>query len=294
MPTLKKDAPDDKMQQQLNELRDFIAVHDDIQVLLDHSASWADSRTESEQRSRRDAWRVAFGLGGLTLIAFAIAGGAIRTSLQPAPPPQILVVDRATGKAEPLVSLAVFQATPEDVTIRRCVTTFMRARENYSFDTAEENYRDAAAFMDAPMQAQWGAYWDTSNPKSPMNTFKKDGKVRIELGSITLNRNAAGVATSVRAGFTRTIKRNDQLVGPVTSWIATIPFHWVNAPTQERERRVNDLGWEATGYDVDADIGASASALPPPSMPQQQAASAQAPVLALVAPPANRVPGDAR
>jgi type IV secretion system protein VirB8 len=287
MPKLNKEP--DSMRAQISALNEFIGAHNDMQTLLDNSAAWADGRTLAEQTSRRNAWRVACGLGGLTLIAFIVAGSAIRTSMQPAPPPQILVVDRMSGKVEPLISLAAFQAAPEDVTIRRCVATFMRARENYSLDTAEENYRDAAAFMDAPLQGQWGAYWDTSNPKSPMNTYKKDGKVHIEIGAITINRSAAGVATSVRASFTRTVKRNDQLVGPVTSWIATIPFHWVNAPTSERDRRVNDLGWEVTGYDVDADIGATAGAPSAPAAPAPQKPAV--PALALTAP---QIDGGAR
>ncbi len=250
----------ESLQAQICALNEFIGAQRELQTLFDNSAAWADSRMSAEQSSRRNAWRVACGMGALTLIAFIGAGSAMRASVRPAPPPEILVVDRLSGKVEPLISLAAYQAAPQDVSIRRCVATFMRARENYSFDTAEENYRDAAAFMSAPLAAQWVAYWDTSNPLSPLNTYKKEGKVRIEIGAITINRSAAGVATSVRASFTRTVKRNDQVLGTPTAWIATIAFHWVDVPTPERERRVNDLGWQVTGYDVDADIGAAAGA----------------------------------
>lgn len=270
------DVPDG-LQRQLSALRALIEGHKDIQKLLDAAADAADSKIDAEQRARRNAWRVTCGAAGLTLVAFAIAGTAIATSMQPTPPPQILVVERATGKVEPLVSLAAWQAAPQDVSIKRLVATYLRARENYTFDTAEDNYRDAAAFMDAAQRTQWVMLWDTTNPRSPVNTYKKDGKVRIEIGAMTIMRNSAGVATGVRASFTRTIRRNDQLAGPVTGWIVTIPFRWTNVPTSERDRRVNDLGLAPTDYIVDADLGnvttAAAAAVAPSAAPAALALS---------------------
>ena len=294
MPEANKETPDDKLQQQLNDLRQFIEAHDDIQVLLENSASWADSEAEGKEKSRIIAWRVTFGAGAFGLLSLVVALAAVGTAFRPAPPPEILRVDRTTGATERLISLKEFQQTPEDATIRRNVATFMRARVNYSYDTAEDNYYDAAAFMTPQLQQQWGAYWDTANLKSPLNYYKKDGKARIELGAITINRNSDGVATSVRAGFTRTIKRNDQLVGPPTSWIATIPFHWVNAPTKERDRRVNDLGFEVTDYQVDADIGASANTSLLTPSPQQPAPFSLAALAAPQIPAHVAKPGSAQ
>jgi type IV secretion system protein VirB8 len=258
----------------LNELRRFIETHDDIQLLLEHSSAESDRQTEREERSRRTAWRVAAGASALTVAAFAIAAGAIHTSMQPAPPPQVLVVDKSTGSTSPLVSLAAYQLAPEEATIRRSVAAFLRARENYTFDTAEDNYYDAAAFMSPQLRTQWASYWDTANPASPMNVYKKDGKVRIQLGAITILRNGLGAATGVRVSFTSRISRADQPAGEPANWIATIPFRWVNLPTDERSRRVNDLGMEITDYIKDPDLGAIQPAPrqldAPPSAPPHQ------------------------
>lgn len=240
----------------LNELRRFIETHDDIQLLLEHAAAESDRQADAEQRSRRTAWRVAAGACALTVVAFAIAAGAIHTSMRPAPPPEVLVVDKSTGATSPLVSLAAYQLTPEEATIRRSVATFLRARESYTFDTAEDNYYDAAAFMSPQLRAQWASYWDTANQASPMNVYKKDGKVRIQIGAITILRNGLGVATGVRASFTSRVSRADQPAGEPANWIATIPFRWVNVPADERSRRVNDLGMEITDYIKDPDLGA--------------------------------------
>lgn len=272
------------MQRDIDAIRAIVEHNDDIQVLLANSTTWGDGRTEAEQRSRRTAWRVAFGMGGITLIALGIAAGAIQTSLQPAPTPEVLVLDRATGKTEPLVSLTEIQKTPEEATIRRDITTFVRARENYSFDMVEQNYRDAAAFMSPQLQAQWAAFWDTNNPATPLAIYKKDGKVRVDIGAITINRNTDNVATSVRVNFTKTIKRGDQLVGPVTAWIATIPFHYANVSTTEAERRINPLGIVFPDYQTDIDVGAAIGAAPIYPPPAQPVTATATQAMALSAP----------
>ena len=278
---MKNSAKEEELQHRLHALKKQIDAQPELQTLLDNSASWAAGKSSSEQKSRRTAWRVASGFGALTLCAFGIAASAIVTSMQPAAPPQILVVDKSTGRVEPLVSLAAWQATSDDVAIKRLVATFLRARENYSFDTAKDNYLDAAAFMNAAQKAQWVAAWDTANPTSPPNVLKKDGKIRIDIGAMTILRNTNNVATGVRASFTRTVKRNDQLAGPVTAWIATIPFHWTNVPTAERDRRVNDLGMELGDYIVDADLTNMATA------PVAPAAAPKAPSMGLILPVAG-------
>jgi len=270
----------------LNELRRFIETHDDIQLLLEYSAAESDRQTEAEQRSRKTAWRVAACASALTVIAFAIAAGAIHTSMRPAPPPEVLVVDKSTGATGPLVSLAAYQLTPEDATIRRSIATFLRAREGYTFDTAEDNYYDAAAFMNPQLRAQWASYWDTANSASPMNVYKKDGKVRIQIGAITILRNGLGAATGVRVSFSSRTIRGDQPVGEPANWIATIPFRWVNVATDERSRRVNDLGMEITDYIRDPDLGAAPPASRQPDAPLPAPARQGRP-MALTAPVAT-------
>jgi len=270
----------------LNELRRFIETHEDIQLLLEHSAAESDRQTDAEQRSRKTAWRVAGCACALTVVAFGVAAGAIYTSMQPAPSPEVLVVDKSTGATSPLVSLAAYQLTPEDAAIRRSIATFLRARESYTFDTAEDNYYDAAAFMNPQLRSQWASYWDTANPASPMNVYKKDGKVRIQIGAITILRNGLGAATGVRVSFSSRTVRADQPVGEPTNWIATIPFHWVNVATDERSRRVNDLGMEITDYIRDPDLGAAPPANHQPDAPLPAPARQGRP-MALTAPVAT-------
>ena len=261
--------PTDKNQGDLDSLRNTVDAHDDVKTFLANSASWADTQAEQSEKSKRTAWRVTAGMGALTALSLAATITTIVLSHRPAPPPQVLIADKSTGAVERLVSLSDFQETADEATIKRSITAFMRARESYTYDSAEQNYWDAAALMSPQLQAQWSAFWDTSNAQSPLNIYKRDTKVRMELGAISINRDAKGKANSARVSFTQTVMQNDLPIGAKKNWLATISLKFVNAPTEERARRVNDIGFLIVDYQRDADIAASASpaSIPAPIRP---------------------------
>ena len=107
--------------------------------------------------------------------------------------------------------------------------------------------------MSPQLQSQWGEYWDTTNPKSPLNYYKKDATIRAEINSMTVNP-SSDAAPTVIVRFTRNIKHNNQ--NEITHWVATIAYKFVNLPTSEKDRRENPLGLQVTVYQIDQDIGA--------------------------------------
>lgn len=272
----------DQLVEELAATRALIDAHADIQKMLDLAADEADRRALAGETLRRNAWRVAGAFGVVAVISIVVAGGAVATSMRPAPPPEILVVDRANGIVQPLISLAEFQMAPEEATIRRNVNTFVLAREGYSYEQADIHYYTSAAFMSPQMQTQWAQRWDKSNPDSQPNKYKKERKVRIKVGAITVLRNGLGTVIGARASFTRSEIANDVEETP-TEWIANMSFHWVNVPTNERDRRINDLGMEITDYTADRDLGsagrANADRTPAHAAPRQTASP-----MALVSP----------
>jgi len=268
----------DQLVEELAATRALIDAHPDIQKMLDLAADEADRRALAGETSRRVAWRAAGSFGAIAIVSIVVAGGAVVTSMRPAPPPQILVVDRANGIVQPLISLADFQMSPEEATIRRNVNTFVLAREGYSYEQADTHYYTAAAFMSTQLQTQWAQKWDKANSESPPNKYRKERRVRIKVGAITVLRNGLGTAIGARASFTRTELANDVEETP-TEWIANISFHWVNEPTNERDRRINDLGMEITDYTADRDLGAAGRGTVErmaPKTPPRQAASPMA------------------
>lgn len=279
-----KSQPDaGKLAEELASVRKLIEGHANMQQLLDLAADEADRRAVAGERSRRVAWRVASAFGGLAVAALGVAWGAVQTAMRPAPPPEVLVVDKAGGVVQPLVSLADFQLAPEEATIRRNIDTLVSACEGYSYELADVHYYHCAAFFSPQLQADWARKWDKSNPESPPNKYKRERKVRAKVGAITVLRNGTGAAIGARASFTRTETLNGLDDGAPTMWVANLSFRWVNQPTNERDRRVNDLGMEVTDYSSDRDLSSHRPAMP--SAPSRHASSApQASQMALVAP----------
>lgn len=287
-----KNQPDgDKLAKELAAARKLIEGHANMQQLLDLAADDADRRAIGNERSRQVAWRVAGAFGGLALVALGVAWGAVQTSMRPAPPPEVLVVDKAGGVVQPLVSLADFQMSPEESTIRRNIDTLVTACEGYSFELADVHYYHCAAFLGPQLQAEWARKWDKSNPDSPPNRYKKERKVRAKVGAITILRNGMGVAIGARASFTRHEALNGLDDGAPTTWLANLAFRWVNQPKNERDRRVNDLGMEVTDYTSDRDL-TSTKPSPANAAPRQASVNAQASQMALVAP--TSAEGDTR
>lgn len=284
---MRKQVDAGKLIKEMAAIRELIEGHANVQQLLDLAADEADRQALNNERSRRLAWRVASVFGGLTVIAFGIAWGAVQTSMRPVPPPEVLVVDKADGIVQPLISLAEFQMSPEEATIRRNIDTLVTACEGYSYEQADTHYYHCAAFLSPQLQAEWARKWDKSNPESPPNKYKKERKVRAKVGSITVLRNGLGMAIGARAGFTRAETLNGAEDGPPSTWVANISFRWVNQPTNERDRRVNDLGMEVTDYASDRDLTATKPA-PAPAPVRQASDQTQSSQMALVAPSSAR------
>jgi len=278
---MNKQPDADKLAAELAAARTLIESHANIQQLLDLAADEADRRAIEIETSRRLAWRVAGAFGAMGLAALLVAGGAVATAMRPAAAPEVLVVNRADGSTQRLTTLVDFQMNPEESTIRRNVSTFVSAREGYSYEQADTHYYTTAAFLSPQLQAQWGRMWDASNPDSPPRRLKKERRIRVTVGAITLLRNGLGTVIGARAGFTKTELLNDVEDGAPTSWIANISFHWVSQPTTERDRRINDLGMEITDYTADRDIGTGRL---PPAKPIREAEQRTASPMALVSP----------
>ncbi|KQQ96111.1 type IV secretion system protein [Massilia sp. Leaf139] len=269
------------VEQQLSELHKLVQAYPGVQEMLDLAADEADRRAMEKEASVRCAWRVSAAFGSIAVLAMAVAGGAVMTSMQPAPPPEVLVVERASGRVEPAISLKAFQMEPAEATIRRNIATFVAARERYIYENVDADYTTAAAFMSPQLKTQWIEYWQHPTD-SPLARYKQHGKVKPTVGSITLLRNPAGAFISARVGFTKVEVVNGQQTGAPANYIATIPFHWVNQPTDEQTRRINDLGMEITDYVVDRDVGGPAQQQPPAA--PAHAAQTQTSPVAVVAP----------
>lgn len=231
----------------------------DLQAYFEEAARWEDDRQLWAERSEQRAWRVAMGAG---LIALTAVGAVIGLTPLKTVKTEVLLLDKSTGQIQPLQALAEAQVDLPEVFHRKFINDFMLARENYTYDTAEANYYTAAAFMSPPLQAQWGQYYSLENPSGPLTVYKTDTKVRIDIHSITIHTKDDGRQDIATVRFTRHITRGS--LESASRWVATVSFKYVNAPTEEKLRRINPVGFQVTDYQTDPEVGGDSPPIPPP------------------------------
>lgn len=223
----------------------------ELEAILEQSQGFADSEVQHAMDSEKKAWRVAGAFGGISVL---LAGALIvLMPLKTVVPPKVLMVDKQLATVTELQTLDEVRVSMEEAATRKALNDFILARENYTHETAELNYYTAAAFMSTPLQTQWAAFWDLSNENSPFNVYKRDVKVRIDIQSITPTA-SPGVAT---VHFDKYMKRGEN-EPTKTSHIATVTYKYVNAPTEEKIRRINPFGFQITDYRTDPLIGGGA------------------------------------
>jgi len=216
---------------------------------FEHAASWESNRVAEAIASKKRAYAFA-----AVLLFVCMIEGVALIGLTPLKTVQLeaIVLDKSQGTIEPLQSLDVVQANLDDVFAKKFLTDFMLSRENYTFDTAEINYYTAAAFMSPALQSQWGGLWNTDNPNSPLNVYKQLNKVRIDINTITLHTKESGRKDVATIRFRKTITNGE--VSNTRSYIATVAYRYVTAPTEETVRRINPVGFMVTDYQVDDEI----------------------------------------
>ncbi|MDR2054255.1 MAG: type IV secretion system protein [Desulfovibrio sp.] len=214
-----------------------------------NATSWESNRVALALASKRRAYVFA-----ALLLAVCIIQSLALVGLTPLKTVQLeaIVLDRSEGTIQPLQSLKEVQVSLDDVFTKKFITDFMLARENYTYDTAELLYYTAAAFMSPALQTQWGNFWNTKNPESPLNVYKTLNKVRITINTITLHTKESGRKDLATVRFRKTITNGD--VATTRAYMATITYSYVAAPTEEAVRRINPVGFMVTEYRVDDEI----------------------------------------
>lgn len=248
-----KQKEEDSLQEFLLTIKTFVDSHEDIETILSASQAWADSDNEKREKAKNWAIKIAIGCSVFAFGSLFLAYSAIQTAMVPAPPPQVLVLDKATNLISPLMSLDEVKVKFEDALLRRALNTFMICRERYIADMAESDYFCAASFMSSQLQTQWAQFWDTENPNGPIAVYGKEATVKPEIVSIQPRENLQGIVDTAQVFFSRKVTRNG--VPTVTQWVADVSFKMVNLPKEEGQRRINDIGLQITQYSTNEVLG---------------------------------------
>lgn len=209
------------------------------------SSSWHKSVTDDLEQSSRRAWQVAAGAGALALLlAIALV---ILLPLKEREP-YTLLVDRQTGNVEALAPMGEQAVTIDEALTRSFLVQYVNARESYSIDTVQEDYRKVALWSDTEVRRNYARRMDADNPSSPLASLARGTAIRTEVKSVSnLEKNRAMVRFVTSRSGRGGIPQSPQ------HWVAIINYRFVAAEMSEADRFINPLGFQVTSYRRDVE-----------------------------------------
>jgi type IV secretion system protein VirB8 len=142
-----------------------MVVHaDGLQDYFNKARRFDQDRYIAAQRSKKLAWTVATiaSIGAIVSIGAVAALAPLKTV-----EPFVVRVDNSTGIVDVVSALANTPNTYDEAVTRYFAVKYVRAREGYARQTAEENFRNVSLLSSAPEQTRFATLYKGSNPQSP-------------------------------------------------------------------------------------------------------------------------------
>lgn len=216
----------------------------ELDAYLGEARTWETNRVKNLEKSEKRAWWVAGGFG-VTAVAAVIAVAAM-APLKTVEP-YVIRVDNSTGIVDIVESIKDGKTNYDEAVNKYFTQWYIRYREGYSKELAEEYYRNVALMSAGLEQQKYYEWFQPKNPMSPLNVFGPYAKVKIDIkGTSFIKSNVALVR------YVKRIERgNDK--PQITHWAATITFRYSGAPMAEKDRAINPLGFQVVEYRNDPD-----------------------------------------
>lgn len=241
----------------------------ELDAYLGEARTWETNRVKTLEKSEKRAWWVAGGFGITAVSAvIAVAAMAPLKTVEPF----VIRVDNSTGIVDIVESIKDGKTNYDEAVNKYFTQWYVRYREGYSKELAEEYYRNVALMSAGLEQQKYYEWFQPKNPLSPLNVFGPYAKVKIDIkGTSFIKPNVALVR------YIKRIERgNDK--PQLTHWAATITFRYSGAPMAEKDRAINPLGFQVVEYrnDPDAVTPEAAQAAQAEASPAPQAAQVTA------------------
>lgn len=207
--------------------------------------SWATSVTDDLERSAKRAWIVAIIAG---LIALLEAVALVYLVPLKTVEPYTLLVDRQTGNVEALSPLDTQLVAPDAALTRSFLVQYVIAREGFSADGVQEDYRKVSLWSDQTTRQAYQRAMDANDPASPLAYLPNRAVLKTEIKSVSS-------LSEGRAMVRFTTTRIDPGARPQPSehWVAIVGYGFSAAEMSEADRYVNPLGFQVTSYRRDAE-----------------------------------------
>lgn len=220
---------------------------------LQEARSWETDQVLAAERSRRIAWRVATGACALALVAVLTVGAILpacnRTELR------VVRVDQTTGIVDVINEIPDGKQSYGEAVDKYFVQLYVRYREAYSRELAEEYYYNTGLMSAEGEQRRYYDHFSPRHAGSPLNVYGTSARVRVSTKSVSFIKSNVALVR-----YTRTVERGTAERPTVTHWAATVVFEYTGAPMSERDRAINPLGFQVTEYRNDPDAA-------PPALP---------------------------
>jgi len=217
----------------------------DLEVYFAEARRWDEDRLASAERSRRLAWALA--AGGLGLALASVIAVATLTPLKSVEP-FVVRVDRATGAVDVMTGLKGSEGlTYEEAVTKYFLGTYVRAREGWLPQAAEQNFRQVSIMSTPSEQQRWAESFRPANPQSPQVIWGAQAESQIAVRAISF---VSPKVANVR--FHRTVRQAQQV--SESDWIATIAFAYTKAPMAEADRLRNPIGFQVQSYRADPEM----------------------------------------
>lgn len=221
-----------------------------LERYFEEAASWDADRRAMNERSVRIAWRIAIGACALTVMA--IAALMILMPLKRVDP-FVIRVDNSTGIVDVVPVFAGNADMPETVT-RYFLDHYVTVCERFNYSTAESDYEECASLHAAARNSAWYAFWDRSNPQSPLNLYKDGSSIRAQVNAITFFKRGNGGEDLAQIRFTKARRVGSSGGDQITHWIATVQYVYGEPSHDPRVRRWNPLGFKIVDYRAEPEV----------------------------------------
>ena len=233
----------------MNDLR-----NEQLEEYYREAETWAEDRNDRLDRSNRTAWIVA--CVAATIALLEVIALIVLLPLKTVEP-YTLLVDRQTGYVQALSPMRREIVAPDAALTRSFLVQYVIARESYSFDSLQSDYRKVALWSAGEARERYVRTMQADNPASPLATLPRRAVIQTEIRSVSsLSANTALVRFTTR--------RSDPGAGEQVPqyWAAVVSYRFTGAEMTAADRLINPLGFQVTRYRRDPET--LPEALPPP------------------------------
>jgi len=217
---------------------------ENVEKYLQETRSWETDKVQALEKSKNIAWRIAIASSVLT---FASVTAVIVLTPLKTIVPYVIRVDNSTGIVDVVNSLKDGETSYDEAINKYFTQWYVRYREGYSKELAEEYYSNVGIMSSALEQKKYYDFFNPKNPLSPLNIYGKYAKVKVVIKSTSFIKNDIALVR-----YSTEIERGSD--NPeVSHFAATITFSYSGAPMKETDRAVNPLGFQVVEYRNDPD-----------------------------------------